>query len=74
MKKFIIKSIFGICFLLSMSAVSQANVTVSISNMTYINGTPIANCGNIDFRTNSTVRLQFSVNASKDDKENSSFK
>jgi hypothetical protein len=48
-----------------MSAVSQANVTVSISNMTYINGTPIANCGNIDFGTNSTVRLQFSVNASK---------
>ncbi|WP_379939119.1 hypothetical protein [Mariniflexile aquimaris] len=33
--------------------------------MQYINGTPISNCGTIDFGTNPTVRVQFTINLSK---------
>ena len=40
-------------------------VGVTISNMQYISGTPINNCGNIDFGTNSTVRIQFTTNLTK---------
>lgn len=42
-----------------------SQVNVSISNMTYISGTTISDCGNIDFGTNSTVRVQFAINLSK---------
>lgn len=53
-----------ICLLLfSLTTYSQVNVT--ISNMTYVNGTPISNCGTVDFGTNSTVRVQFTIDLSK---------
>lgn len=44
---------------------TYSQVNVSISNMQYINGTPISNCGTIDFDTNPTVRVQFTINLSK---------
>ena len=49
--------------LLSITTYGQVNV--SISNMQYIDGTPISDCGIIDFGTNSTVRVQFTINLSK---------
>tara|TARA_R110002012_G_scaffold263456_1_gene446209 strand:- start:35993 stop:37474 length:1482 start_codon:yes stop_codon:yes gene_type:complete len=33
--------------------------------MSYISGTPISNCGTIAFGTNATVRIQFTINLSK---------
>ena len=52
-----------IFLLFTITTFSQVNV--SISNMTYINGTPIANCGTIDFDSNLTVRVQFTINLTK---------
>lgn len=49
--------------LLSFLSYSQVNVTMS--NMTYISGTPINNCGTIEFGSASTVRIQFVINLTK---------
>jgi hypothetical protein len=51
--------------LLLVFAQSFGQVTVAITNMTYNSGTPISNCGNIDFGTNSTVSVQFGIALSK---------
>jgi len=58
--KIILTSIF---MLITTWAFSQVNTV--INNMTYINGTPISNCGTIDFEANSTVRVQFTVDLDK---------
>ena len=57
-----ILKIFGV-LMFTITAYSQVNV--SISGMTYISGTPISNCGNIDFGTNATVRIQFGITLTK---------
>lgn len=44
---------------------SYSQVTVTMSNMTYISGTPISNCGNIGFGANPTVRVQFGITLTK---------
>lgn len=49
--------------MLSFTAYSQVNV--SITNMQYINGTAISNCGTIDFGASSNVRVQFTISLSK---------
>jgi hypothetical protein len=59
------KKILIVIGLLLFAFTTYGQVNVSISNMQYINGTPIANCGTIDFGTNSTVRVQFTINLSK---------
>ncbi|HMR16420.1 MAG TPA: hypothetical protein PKD13_08050 [Mariniflexile sp.] len=59
------KKILIMIGLLLFAFTTYGQVNVSISKMQYINGTPIANCGTIDFGTNSTVRVQFTINLSK---------
>ncbi len=59
------KNILKLLALLSFTISTYGQVTVTISGMTYISGTPISNCGNIDFGTNPTVRVQFGINLSK---------
>ena len=44
---------------------TYSQVTATASGMTYISGTPISNCGNIDFGTNPTVRVLFTINLTK---------
>ena len=63
MKSSIKISITLIYLMLCTTLLGQVGVT--ISNMQYISGTPINNCGNIDFGTNSTVRIQFTTNLTK---------
>ena len=58
------KIIKTMCLIL-FTITTSAQVNVSISNMQYINGTPINDCGTIDFGTSSNVRVQFTINLSK---------
>lgn len=51
--------------LILLSKIAYWQVNVSITNMQYIEGIPISNCGTIDFGTNPTVRVQFTINLSK---------
>lgn len=51
--------------LLMFTITTFSQVNVAISGMAYISGTQITNCGNIDFGTNPTVRLQFGINLTK---------
>ncbi|AWA30391.1 hypothetical protein HYN48_09990 [Flavobacterium magnum] len=59
------KRILKLFVFLMLVANVHAQVTVSITNMTYINGTPISNCGTIEFGTSPTVRVQFGINLTK---------
>jgi hypothetical protein len=63
MKRIIKVSITSIYLMLCTTMLGQVGVT--ISNMNYISGTPISNCGNIDFDINSTVRIQFTTSLTK---------
>ncbi|WP_309614210.1 hypothetical protein [Flavobacterium sp.] len=62
--KSILKNIIAIC-LLMYTITTYSQVNVAVSGMTYISGTPISNCGNIDFGTNPTVRVQFGITLTK---------
>ena len=42
-----------------------SQVSVAVSGMNYISGVSISDCGNIDFGSASTVRIQFVINLAK---------
>ena len=54
-----------IVVMLIFTIISYSQVNISISDMIYINGTPINNCGIIDFGSSTSVRVQFAINLSK---------
>lgn len=61
-----IQKIVTLFFLLIFSINTYGQVTVTMLNMqNVLTGSQIANCGTIDFNTNTQVRLQFTVNLTK---------
>ncbi|MCX7546368.1 T9SS type A sorting domain-containing protein [Xanthomarina sp. F1114] len=58
-------SYLSLILFLLLSKITFSQVTVTVENMNYLNGTTISNCGVIDFEDNSSVSIQMFVKMKK---------